>query len=361
MRKPIVNVVEATKQYEGWMAQDVELVQKDLDLKHKRMTEAAFPFFRATFYRWVQLWRGTCADLAASPKVLAVGDLHIENFGTWRDAEGRLVWGINDFDEACRMPYAIDLVRLAASAVLAEKEQSFGIAAADACEAILDGYTEGVETGGKAFVLEESHRTLREMALGAERDPVRFWTKMNGWPDCSFVPAEVIAVLKANLPAPDLPFRVVHRVAGLGSLGRQRYVALATWHDGMVAREAKALLPSAYGWACGQPETAIYYSSIVEHAVRSPDPHSAVVKTWLVRRLAPHCSRVEIADFPAARDNRRILHEMGRETANIHAGSPKAIPAIKNDLRKLKARWLHDATQAMLNETMRDWKAWRAR
>jgi len=32
--------------------------------------------------------------------VLAVGDLHVENFGTWRDAEGRLIWGVNDFDES---------------------------------------------------------------------------------------------------------------------------------------------------------------------------------------------------------------------------------------------------------------------
>ena len=51
--------------------------------------------------------------------MLAVGDMHVENFGTWRDAEGRLVWGVNDFDEAAKMPYTIDLVRLAASAMLA--------------------------------------------------------------------------------------------------------------------------------------------------------------------------------------------------------------------------------------------------
>ena len=48
--------------------------------------------------------------------VLAIGDLHLENFGTWRDAEGRLVWGINDFDEAWALPYTNDLIRLATSA-----------------------------------------------------------------------------------------------------------------------------------------------------------------------------------------------------------------------------------------------------
>ena len=47
------------------------------------MAESAFPFFRATFYRWLQLWPEICSDLAKAPSVLAVGDLH-----TWRDEEG---------------------------------------------------------------------------------------------------------------------------------------------------------------------------------------------------------------------------------------------------------------------------------
>jgi hypothetical protein len=47
---------------------------------------------------------------------MAVGDLHLENFGIWRDAEGRLVWGVNDFDEAHPMAFTNDLVRLAVSA-----------------------------------------------------------------------------------------------------------------------------------------------------------------------------------------------------------------------------------------------------
>jgi uncharacterized protein (DUF2252 family) len=61
-----------------------------------------------------------CEEEAGAPEALAVGDLHVENFGTWRDIEGRLIWGINDFDEAWRLPYTHDLVRLATSALLAE-------------------------------------------------------------------------------------------------------------------------------------------------------------------------------------------------------------------------------------------------
>src|SRR5580698_3129974 len=82
---------------------------------HEQMKESFFEFFRGTFYRWAQLWPSVCADLCAAPKVLAVGDLHINSFGTWRDAEGRLCWGVDDFDEAYPLAYTNDLVRLAAS------------------------------------------------------------------------------------------------------------------------------------------------------------------------------------------------------------------------------------------------------
>ena len=95
-------------------------------------------FLRATFYRWCQFWPDVCPGLRrVRPSVLAVGDLHVENFGTWRDSEGRLVWGINDFDEVCRMPYTIDLVRLAASAHLAIDAEHLRIDHGEACGAIL--------------------------------------------------------------------------------------------------------------------------------------------------------------------------------------------------------------------------------
>ncbi len=88
----------------------------DLDCKHDRMKKNAFMFLRATFFRWARRIETVCPELAGAPAVLSVGDLHVENFGTWRDAEGRLVWGINDFDEAAEIPYPFDLVRLATSA-----------------------------------------------------------------------------------------------------------------------------------------------------------------------------------------------------------------------------------------------------
>src|SRR5208282_6274259 len=124
--------------------------------KHRNRADALFPFLRATFYRWMQVWPEVCPELASAPRLLAVGDLHVENFGTWRDAEGRLVWGINDVDEAAAMPYTIDLVRLATSALLARGEEHLAITPKAACKAILAGYRKQLDGEGRAFVLEES-------------------------------------------------------------------------------------------------------------------------------------------------------------------------------------------------------------
>ena len=62
------------------------------------MRKDAFTFFRATFYCWARLWQRLPEPIAAAPSVLGIGDCHVENFGTWRDREGRLIWGVNDFD-----------------------------------------------------------------------------------------------------------------------------------------------------------------------------------------------------------------------------------------------------------------------
>ena len=110
-----MNIHKATQSYENWMRSCTAVIEAHLRLKHKQMRESPFLFFRGTFYRWAQLWPNVCASLRDAPKVLAVGDLHVGSFGTWRDTEGRLCWGIDDFDESYALPYTNDLVRLAAS------------------------------------------------------------------------------------------------------------------------------------------------------------------------------------------------------------------------------------------------------
>jgi len=355
-----MNVVKASRQFEDWLGQHTDIVRKDLRLKHSNMKAEVFPFLRATYYRWAQVWPKVCPDLARGPQVLAVGDLHVENFGTWRDSEGRLIWGVNDFDEAHAMAYANDLVRLAVSAHLAAEAGHLPLTHKDICTSVLEGYHEGLREHGRPFVLSENHGWLRQIAESDLRDPVRFWAKMDALPSVREpVPASAVDALEHLMPARDLDYRVAHRVAGLGSLGHARYVALAEWHGGRIAREAKALVSSACYWAkghAGPPE--ILYQAIISRAVRCPDPFVQLRGRWIVRRLSPHCSRIELATLKAQGEELRLLRAMGWETANIHLGTRTARKPILRHLQRQKGKWLHQATEEMLKAVREDWETW---
>jgi hypothetical protein len=347
---------ESTEAYEAWLATKLDVVPEDLNQKHALMREAPFPFFRSTFYRWAQLSPQICPDLNTAPLVLAVGDLHVENFGTWRDPEGRLVWGINDFDEADTMPYTLDLVRLAASAHLAINAGHLNIDHREACLSILNGYKESLEAGGRPWVLGEKHVWLSELV--EFRNPVAFWAKLHALPDLkSRVPKVARRALERMMPD-SLPYRVAHRIAGLGSLGRQRFVALADHEGGFICREAKALAPSSWWWAFGaKGREAIHYERALGQSVRAADPWVRLKNGWIVRRLAPDCIRVELASVPKEKEKSRLLRAMGWEAANVHLGS-KGRRAVLADLNKREEHWLHKNAALMVAATTRDWIEW---
>jgi hypothetical protein len=352
-----MNIAKATARYEKWVSRHLRLIKTDLVLKHEQMRSDPFPFFRATYYRWAQVWAGVCEEAAKAPRVLAVGDLHVENFGTWRDIEGRLIWGINDFDETWRLPYTNDLIRLAASALLAQ----MGCEPKEGIESILEGYKACVQAGGKPFALAEHHHALRHMATARLYEPEKYWEKLHAVPDLrEEVPTGAHKALERLMPERGLKWRVVHRVAGLGSLGRQRYVALAEWRGGSIAREAKALAPSACVWAEeGKTGTApILYQEILNRSVRCRDPFVRLQKRWIVRRLAPDCSRIELSALPAERDELRLLHAMGWETANVHLGTGRA-KTLAADLAKRPRGWLFRAAKSMEKAMVADFEEYK--
>ncbi len=320
------------------------------------MRESPFVFLRGTFYRWMQLWPVHCPALTEAPSVLGVGDLHLENFGTWRNAKNRLVWGINDVDEACKAPYTLDLVRLATSVVLAIREGHLTLSARAACAAILDGYTASIDRGGKPFLLDGRHPWLTRVVRNRERNPERYWTKLKASPRAAGrVPRKE---LLAELADADARVTFVHRIAGVGSLGRQRFVAIAKGDEGLNAREAKALLPSAAAWARGKKHPGIHIDDLLTHAVRVIDSSFVLSGRWMIRRLAPDCARIELADLAAARDERKLLRAMGWETANLHLGSKRR--KIATHLSTQPVRWLEQAAHVMAAATVSDWRGWRA-
>jgi uncharacterized protein (DUF2252 family) len=358
------DIHRATRRYEEWLGRLVPLVRADLRAKHLRMREGPFFFMRATFYRWCQLWRAReQASGGGAALVAAVGDLHLENFGTWRDSDGRLIWGINDFDETTALPWTQDLVRLAASAHLAIFADHIAVRRRAACQAILDGYRDCVEAEGRPYVLEETHGWLRRVAMGELRHPTTFWEKMNRLRTTPEIDRGAAAAITAAMPARDLNIRFARRVAGLGSLGRPRFVGIASWQGGLVAREAKATAPSAWLWAT-ETEAATgpgdAYTEIVARAVRVPDPTVRVVGGWLIRRLAPHCARIELGDLPSEHDEQRLLYAMGWETANVHLGTPRMRPILRKQIAARRGHWLHESAKELSDQIVREWEEWRA-
>lgn len=359
-KKPLPHIGECTKSYEAWLSSHIPLLAGDLKSKHAQMKEALFPFLRATYYRWAQVWPEVCSDLLSAAETLSVGDLHVENFGTWRDTDGRLVWGVNDFDEASWLPYTNDLVRLVASANVAIDTDHIALNRKDACAAVLAGYQKGLETGGRPYVLAEEHPALREMARHRLRNPEAFWEKLSSLPPLKGkIPNSARKAIVRMLPHPDVPHVIVHRIAGLGSLGRQRFVGIGDWRGGKIAREAKALAPSACVWAkSGKPSRRILYQEILEGAVRCPDPWVKLRGRWIVRRLAPDCSRIELSALPEERDEIRLLQAMGSETANVHLGTARRRDLLK-DLANRPHGWLYDAARRMVEAVAADWERWR--
>jgi hypothetical protein len=358
-----MKIFKATRRYEKRLREQLDVFEDDLAFKAKKMSEDAFSFLRGTFYRWMQLWPETCKKIAKAPVVLSVGDLQAANFGTWRNTKNQLVWGINDFDETAPLPYTQDLTRLAASVELASESEELKIGLEEACEAILNGYRESIESGGKPFILNRENDWLRKAYLQDKKSPDVFWRELDQLPDLEVeIPPNARAALELSFPARGLEFRLKHRQAGVGSLGRPRFTALATHKGKPIARDTKPLLPSAAFWAKKKHKRAgIYYEDILTRAVRSLDPIVKVHQGWVVRRLAPDCRRVELDELGPERDEKRMMYAMGWETGNIHLGTPNAIPAVLQDLKDRKKDWLVKAPGKMAKATAKEWEKWKKR
>ena len=351
----------ATASYEAWMRSCTKILQSDLRLKHEQMKESPFGLLRGAFYRWAQLWPSVCSDLCGAPRVLAVGDLHVNSFGTWRDAEGRLCWGVDDFDEAYPLAYTNDLVRLAASVKIVIDAEGLSVKLKGGCNAILEGYTEALREGGFPIVLAERDQKLGKLGVDSFKPPSNFWEKLNRLPVLRQPLAKDLKrALEKTLPEAGIKYKVVRRQAGLGSLGQERFVAIADWQGGCIAREAKLMVPSACSWLNDEiKHRQSFYEKAISSAVRSPDPFQVIDGSWLIRRLSPDSNPIDIQTLPKHSDEEMVLNAMGREAANVHLGTRSSTKNILKDLKKRKRGWLEDAAVRMAKILEKDWKRYR--
>src|SRR5271165_6129852 len=93
-----------------------------IPIRHGRMLVSPF-----TFYRGGALIMA--GDLAATPRsgitVQCCGDAHLSNFGMFASPERRLMFDLNDFDETLPGPWEWDVKRLAASMLIAARNNDF--------------------------------------------------------------------------------------------------------------------------------------------------------------------------------------------------------------------------------------------
>src|SRR5271154_3097249 len=105
------------------LEQEKSRVAELVPVRNGRMLVSPF-----TFYRGAAL--PMAADLATTPtsglRVQLCGDAHLSNFGAFASPERRLVFDVNDFDETLPGPFEWDVKRLAASLVVAGRDNGFG-------------------------------------------------------------------------------------------------------------------------------------------------------------------------------------------------------------------------------------------
>lgn len=352
----MATIHESARQYEDWLRLQLhgDVVEADLTEKHEKMKANAFVFLRATYWRWAETILDICPDLATGPQVLAVGDIHLENYGTWRDADGRLVWGVNDFDEAADMPYGLDLVRLATSAILAGGSS----AKADViATAIMKGYCRGLDAPCPV-VLDRDYEWLRELAVVPDKERKKFWKKMAALKR-EPAPEDYMTAISRCMPETGLSIETARRSAGVGSLGRPRWVGITDWRGAPIVREAKALVMSAWSRQHRPGESSIQGAEIANGRNRPIDPWYKIAGNLVVRRLSPNNRKIEAEGNLSALLSSDMLEAMGLDLANLHSGAEGRAAAIKEDLGKRKSDWLTRSATAAAAATVKEYEEWK--
>ena len=128
-----------TIDYDRWLADRITVVRADVARKHAEMHADRLRFLRGTYYLWLARVVERAGGVLDTARVPLVGDLHVENFGTWRDARQVRRWGVNDLDELGTGPWLLDPLRLAVSATLAPH---IAMDDDEVCDTILDAYAQ---------------------------------------------------------------------------------------------------------------------------------------------------------------------------------------------------------------------------
>ena len=284
-RDPVEDVIQYNRRF-GGRYPDV------LRQKFERMAASPFGFFRGTFHLFARdvasgmldPWQSSNPFTAV--EIGLIGDIHSENYGVFKAADGLERFDVNDFDETTHGSFDFDVKRAATSLFLASAQGGFSWSEAIGCvdqfvRAYVDSITRFAQKGGAAeFGFSEKQppdvRSVKKMlsaAIGQTRpELLKRLTATDGderrivrtpgkyfdlKPEHRQQAERLVQDYARRYPDPSRPadfFRVLDacgRIAGCGSLGRLRYAVLLAGrsiNDKLkhALLEFKEALPSAY-------------------------------------------------------------------------------------------------------------------
>lgn len=117
-------------------------------IKYRKMRSSSYSFYRATCHLFYEDWVAKAPAIDAAPMTWICGDLHLENFGSFKGDDRQVYFGMNDFDEAVLAPCTWELARFLGSIFVAT--HTLGIDDTEArhlCDRFLQAYTEALESG----------------------------------------------------------------------------------------------------------------------------------------------------------------------------------------------------------------------
>ncbi len=348
------------REYERWMDAALPADPAARADKHRRMAASPFAFLRASYPLWIDRLSGF--ELPSSPFVACgIGDLHIENFGTWRAAGGE-AFGPNDYDETGPLPALHDVLRLAISALLAADSGHLALDRRDLIAALWHGYCRVGDAELGTLLDGHNHEHSAEVKGVADAwhqslpDAQAFWAHLDGLSPAPSepLPDEEAALLPAGLEIDGLR----HRVAGLGSRDHVRTVVLGRLEGARAAFELKPLAPRAAQFAADQPATvdASGYRDLLDRAALASArtaPDLRLSDHWLCRQLEPERGRIGLAALPRGRDERALLALMGETCARCHALStnPASLAGFADHGN---AHELHDLAHEVAKQVIAD-------
>lgn len=322
------NIVERCHQYNA--GRTPSLVER----KFEKMSENPFSFFRGSCHLFYEDFSLETSQNA--PIVWICGDLHTENFGTYKGANRLVYFDINDFDESILAPATLEITRLLTSIFVAADTYQLSIEEArDLAHICVDAYSSALQYG-KAGSLEREtargvvkkllhsvqHRTRREFLDARTKknknsriiidDNKRYFEIEEAQTQAITKCVEDFGVKRGE----EGFFRVLdvkRRVAGTGSLGVERFAVLiegnGSPHKNYLL-DIKEALPSALA-SCVEQKFAIQQPSWqneawrvieVQHRMQFQTPHllSTVQisdKNYILRELQPTQDKLDLTEL----------------------------------------------------------------